>query len=123
VTAEPIPYGLAYRYLRAVFVAGSPMEASRVAAVLVNLGYAQGSIVVSASYPLLRDATGLHGRGLDRGLAWLIDRGVVTKATTGRGTRASTWALASAPERKLADYMASALRRELDAALREMSER
>src|SRR5262245_33802048 len=100
MSGQPIPVGYAWRYLQAVYEAGAPLGPSRLAAVLVNLAYATGSLTVPASEALLRSGTALRdGRNLTRALAWLVEHGFVARVSVGRGRRASTWALAPAPER------------------------
>jgi hypothetical protein len=92
--------------------------------VFVTIACAERSTVVPASEALLRDGSAIRdGRNLARALGWLTERGVVTQVAAGKGRRPTTWALAPVPERVLGECMASALRRELDAALGERWER
>jgi hypothetical protein len=120
----PLPLGWSWRFPRAVFRAGAPVGPSRLACVFVTKACAERSTVVPASETSLRDGSGLRdGRNLARSLAWLVERGFVTKVTPGSGRRPTLWSLAPVPERVLADSLASVLRRELDAALGEAADR
>jgi hypothetical protein len=116
----PLPEAFAWRYLRAVYHAGAPMEASRLAAVYVNVAYAQQprSTVVDAGEPLLRDGAGFrHGRSFDRAIQWLTEHGFLELVEVGRGRRPSTWALlAPAQGRELEAHLTSVLARALDDA-------
>jgi hypothetical protein len=85
LSERTLPDGFGRAYRQAVFE-GRPRSAPALilAHVLLDEAYARRSTVVELGYALLRDVTMLHGRSLDRGRDWLVERGLLLVRSTPR---------------------------------------